>query len=298
LGAPDFPTGGFPLPTTGEPEAVLTEDIVRDELRFLDDPAAETPASLPQTSLWLGKAWQHHVLDEEMDVLAESVTDTQPGMPADWSPATSRAWALKVQSAWREAKYALLDEDPIADETFGSDKNSPLMARTVSKAAAGAAGAAGSIRQLPGVAKAPVSTLRTLTLGGYRVVTLTRGVARLSIIAGAVMLVIGVAAAVQSATIFGVTGLILASIGGYLIALGTWQFSSRLLFALISLTIVGAVLALATPVVRHWLFGTEKAPGLVGANAYWVGAEWWHPLIIVGALVLAIAALSSARPHR
>ncbi|WP_237049936.1 wax ester/triacylglycerol synthase family O-acyltransferase, partial [Mycobacterium tuberculosis] len=41
-------------------------------------------------------------------------------------------------------------------------------------------------------------TLRTLTLSGYRVVSLTKGIARSTIIAGALLLVLGVAAAIQS----------------------------------------------------------------------------------------------------
>lgn len=48
-------------------------------------------------------------------------------------------------------------------------------------------------------------------------------------------------------------------------------------FALLSFSVVGAVLALATPVVREWLFGTQQQPGWVGTHAYWLGAQWWHP---------------------
>lgn len=128
-----------------------------------------------------------------------------------------------------DAKYALLNENPIAGETFASDKGSPLMAHTVAKAAATAAGAAGSVRQLPSVLKPPLITLRTLTLSGYRVVSLTKGIARSTIIAGALLLVLGVAAAIQSVTVFGVTGLIAAGTGGLLVVLGTWQVSGRLL---------------------------------------------------------------------
>jgi hypothetical protein len=130
------------------------------------------------------------------------------------------------------------------------------------------------------------------------VVSLTKGIARSTIIVGAVLLVLGVAAAIQSATLLGVTGLIMAGTGSYLIVLGTWQFSSRLLFALLSATLVGAVLSLATPVAREWLFGNEKHPGLVGANAYWLGAQWWHPLIVVGAIALGVTVIAAAKPGR
>lgn len=280
------------------PESSAALQSLRDELAFLDDAAMPLPPSLPNTSMWLAQAWQQRVLDEELDGLANTVLDPQPGKTPDWSPTTSRTWATKVLAANPgKAKYALLNEDPVAAETFVSDKGSPLMAHTVAKAAATASGAAGSVRQLPSVVKPPVATLRTLTLGGYRVVSWTKGVARSIIIAGAVLLVLGTAAAIQSVTVFGVTGLIMAATGSYLVVLGTWQFSSRLLFVLLSTTLVAAVLSLATPVVRHWLFGDKTHPGLVGANAYWLGTQWWHPLIVVGALALGVSLVAVAKPR-
>jgi hypothetical protein len=300
LGAPDFPSSGYRLPAVGGgSDQNLTEQMLLDELAFLDDPSTATPPSIPRTSLWLAQAWQRRVLDEELDGLANTVIDPQPGERPDWSPARSRTWAGKVLAASPgDAKYALLNEDPVASETFVTDKGSPLMAHTVAKAAATASGAAGSVRQLPSVIKPPVLTLRTLALGGYRVVSLTKGIAKWTIIVGAALLVLGVAAAIQSATLLGVTGLILAGTGGYLVVMGTWQCSSRLFFALLSLTLVGAVLSLATPVVRGWLFGNEKHPGWVGANAYWLGAQWWHPLLVVGAIALGITVIAVAKPGR
>ncbi len=301
LGAPAFPTGGYRLSAPGVvPEQLLTLDSVLGELTFLDDPSIEMPASLPNTSMWLAQAWQQRVLDEELDVLAKAVLNPEPGKKPDWSPAKSRAWAEKVRAASPgAAKYAHLDEDPVAGETLASDKTSPLMARTIAKAAATASGAFGSIRQLPGVLKPPVTTLRTLTLGGFRVVTYTKGVARLTIMAGAALLVLGVAAAIQDDTLFGFTGLIMAATGGYLIVMATWQISSRLLFALLSMTLVLAVFALATPVVREWLFGTKGDPGIVAEHFYWIGAEWWHPLVVVFAIALVVSVIAAAMPsHR
>jgi hypothetical protein len=90
----------------------------------------------------------------------------------------------------------------------------------------------------------------------------------------------------------------MAGTGGYLIAVGAWQRSSRLLFALLSVTLVVAVLSLATPVVREWLFGTEKDPGLVSAHVYWLGAQWWHPPIVVAAIALAVTVLAAVKPGR
>ncbi len=297
LGAPDFPRSGYRLHPVGDER--LTEDMLLAELAFLDDGSVAVPSSLPRTSMWLAQTWQQRVLDEELDELAGTVLDTEPGEQPDWSPAKSRTWAKKVLAAQPgPAKYALLNEDPVAAETFASDKGSALMAHTVSKTAATASGAIGSIRQLPSVLKPPLATVRTLALGGYRAVSLTRGVAKWTLITGAAMLVLGTAMAIGSATTLGALGLIAAGIGGYLVVLGTWQYSGRLVSALVSITLVGAILSLATPAVRGWLFGTATHPGWVGANAYWLGAQWWHPLIVVGAIGLGVTLVAVARPGR
>jgi patatin-related protein len=310
LGAPEFPASGYRLvpskpndennAAAGDgPNAYLTEDLLLEELAFVDEPSKEIPPSIPYTSLWLALAWQHRVLDEDLDELANSVNDPEPGKKLDWSPPRSRSWAKKVKAASpRDAKYALLNDNPVAGETLSSDKGSPLMARTIAHAAATASAAAGSVQQMPSVLKPPLATLRTVTLGGYRVVSLAKGVWRQFIIVGAALVVLGVAAAIQSATVPGVTGLALAGIGGYLIVLGTWQLSGRLLFALLSLTLVGAVLALATHVARKWLFGTQTQPGLVSAHIYWLGTQWWHPLLVVGAIALAVTVVAAAAPSR
>lgn len=299
LGAPAFPEGGYAMPAAaGSSEGTLTEDDVFSELEFLDTPGISTPASIPKTALWLAQAWQQLVLDEELDGLAKAVLDPQPGKKPDWSPTKSRTWAEKVQKTNGEAKYALLNENPVAGETLATDKGSPLMAHTITKAAATASAAAGSVRQLPGVLKPPVVTLRTMALGGYRVVSLNKGVAKSSIIFGALLLVLGIAFAIQSVAVLGVTGLAVAGTGAYLIVLGTWQVSTRLLFALLSTTLVGAVLALTVHAVRDWLFGSEKDPGLVGAHVYWLGTQWWHPLIVIGAIALALTLVAAAKPSR
>jgi hypothetical protein len=66
----------------------------------------------------------------------------------------------------------------------------------------------------------------------------------------------------------------------------------------VSMTLIVALLSLATPVVREWLFGTENYPGLVSAHVYWLGAQWWHPLILVAAIALAVTVTSAVKPGR
>jgi hypothetical protein len=80
-----------------------------------------------------------------------------------------------------------------------------------------------------------------------------------------------------------------------------WRWISRPLVPLLSVTLVGAVLSLAAPVVRRGLFGTgQKDSGVVGSHVYWLGAQWWHPLIVVVAiaLVITIVGIAVGRPGR
>lgn len=301
IGAPEFPNGGFPL-TTGDEgsEECLTEDAVRQELAFLENPDATIPDSIPKTSLWLAHVWQQRILDEELDGLATAVTEPESKKTPSRSPETSLVWAENVKrAAPGPSKYAWLNTNPVAEETFASDQGSPLMAQTLTKAAATAAAAAGSVRQLPSVLKPLATMLRTLTLAGYRMVTLSRGAPKWSIRVGAALLVLGVAAAVQNSTVVGLTGLVIALLGAYLVALGSWQSSGeptdparrkrfrRLLVAIFSITVTAALLSLATPAVRDLLFGDSKTPGFLGSHLYWLGTRWWRPFIVI----LAIAVL-------
>jgi hypothetical protein len=137
--------------------------------------------------------------------------------------------------------------------------------------------------------------MHTITLGGYRVANAAKAVPRNMIVVGLVMLALGIAAASQSASLFGITGLVAAGIGGYLVTFGTWQVSTRLLAAVVATTLTGAVAALAAPVVRRGLFGTsETDPGLVGRHVYWLATAWWHPLLAVGVLILFIVVVGLA----
>jgi patatin-related protein len=357
IGAPAIPPRGFPLPPTPDgSERAITEKTLRTELRFLDDAGVPIPSSIPMTSQWLARTWQQKVLDQELNVLANAVIDPEPGKTPDWSPTASLSWARKVLATKGDAKYALLEDNPVAKETLSSDRSSPLMAHTITKAAATTSSAARGVQQLPAVLKPTMITVQTLALAGYRVVSLTKGVARWTIEIGAALLVLGVAGAMQNVTLLGIGGLIFAWTGGYLIVLGTWQSSSkpgvlrqpkkeptgvrnclrsiktrwqnskarrslsasrtkirvrasnskiwlwlsRPLVPLLSVTLVGAVLTMAAPCARKWLFGKDQHDsGVVGGHVYWLGQQWWHPLIAVGVIALSITLVGIAvRPRR
>jgi patatin-related protein len=311
IGAPDFPEGGFPLPgADGQPTQYLTEADLTAELGFLDDPATAVPSSIPHTALWLAHAWQRRILDEELAGLADAVLDPEQSDKPDWSPATSKRWAQEVRTLNRKANdpngtraaakryYSLLNGNPVASETFATDKSSPLMAHTITKAAATAAATVGSVQQLPGALKPPLTTVRTLALGGYRVVSSTKGGAKWTITVGAILLVLGAAFAFLSPTMAGAWALIPTAIGGYAVVLATWQLSGRGVFAALSFTVVLAMFALTTARVRTYLFGSKGENGVIASHIYWFGTQWWYPLIPIIAVVLIVALASAINPRR
>jgi Protein of unknown function (DUF3376) len=301
FGAPELPDASTAASSAdGTSDEDLTKETLLDELDFLNDPST-TPSSIPKMSLWLAQVWQQRVLDDEMDVLARTVTDPQSEKPTDWSPPESRQWAADVlAAAGADAKYALFQRNPVAKETFASDKGSPLMARTLTKAAATASAAVGSVQQVPSVVRPPLTTLRTLTLGGYRVVSATKGCAKRSIFIGAAFLVLGIAFAIQSTSWAGVPALTMIAIGSYLVVLAAWQLSSRVIFAVLSVTILLAAIAPSIKPVATWLFGEKGSPGsgVVGRHLYWLSDDWTHPLILELVFIGAIIVLGIAHPDR
>ncbi len=286
--------GAVPLPS-GPPlaEGMANRERVEAELAFLDETRIPMPKSLPLTSMWLATAWQHRVVEDELPALARVVVGA-PGAPTDRSPSPTMTWARKVLEPGADLDV-LLRTCPIPQETFKTDMGSPLMVHTLAKAAATTSGAVSSVRQVPGPVRPAVTTMHTITLGGYRVANAAKAKPRHMIVVGLVLLALGIAAASQSASLFGITGLVAAGIGGYLVTFGTWQVSTRLLAALVATTLTGAVAALAAPVVRRGLFGTsETDPGLVGRHVYWLATAWWHPLLAVGVLILFIVVVGLA----
>ena len=229
------------------------------------------------------------VAGDNLIALARQTGPVGPPEPADWSPPTSQAWAREVFSVGADLP-ALLASNPVPDETFSTDRGSPLMARTLTKALATATAAVASVGQPPLMFRSVISTARTVTLGSYRVVSDLRGHARLVILVGLIMLALGVAAAVQSTAVLGIGGLIVAVLGGYLVVIATWQVSSRLLGALIGFTVTAAIGSLAVTPVRHALFGTSpEHSGWLGQHLYWLGAAWWHPLAVIAVLIVLVS---------
>jgi hypothetical protein len=297
---------GAPPPLTGSP---VTEAAIKGELAFLDEPGQPVPSSLPLTSLWVARAWQQIIATSEITALASLITGKPiPGEgqaaialgPPDRSPPSTVTWARKVLEQG-SVPAAFLDSCPVPDETFTTDRGTPLMVRTLTKAAATTTAAVASVGEIPGPVRPATTTARTIALGAYRITSAAKGVPRTMIIWGLVLLALGIAAASQSSDIFGIGGLVIGGVGAYLVTFGAWQWSRRLLSALVAVTLTGVVAALATPMVRRGLFGTSKTDsGALGRHVHWLATAWWHPLLALGILFLliVIAGVATRSPRR
>lgn len=307
FGPPDFPDEGYCLPGGGSAsDQKIDRQTVLNELAYLDDPRKMVPSSLPCTSMWVAQAWQRRILDDELTGLASTVLESPDGTSApDWSPPDSKAWAKSVLAAQPDDKqsnqskqpestgyYVKLNDNPVAKETFKSDEPSPLMAKTLSKAAATTAAAVSSVRQLPPAVKPPLQTLRTVSLAVYRSVGLTKGFPRREIRIGAALLVLGVAFAIQSSVVIAAVGLSMAAVGGCLVALATWQSLLQRFVALLSIIVVVLVLAPACPGIAGKLFGTGiKDVGWLGRHVYWLGTEPGHYLVVLGIVAAGVTVI-------
>jgi hypothetical protein len=122
--------------------------------------------------------------------------------PVDRSPQKRATGPRKVLE--KNADFdALLGSCPVPRETLSSDRGSPLMVRTLAKAASTTTATVSSVRQIPGPVRPAVTTAHTLALGGYRVTNTVKAVPRYLILSGTVLLALGIAAATQSAILFG-----------------------------------------------------------------------------------------------
>jgi hypothetical protein len=194
----------------------------------------------------------------------------------------------------------LLAACPVSHETPETELGTPLMVRTTSKAAAVAAAAVNALPQLPGPVRPFTSAVRTVTLAGYRVINLAQGWPRRMILAGLALLLVGGVPATGQSTLFGLTGALAAAVGGYLLVFGAWQTSRTLLAAVLSATVAGAAGSLTLPSVRRALFGTDRArAGWLNDRVFWLGQQWWHPLIGLAVLLVlpAVLGMLLARPR-
>ncbi|SDJ10649.1 patatin-related protein [Frankineae bacterium MT45] len=308
-----IPVQGYPLPprglsNTGAPaDSVLTRADIEKELAYLDDRSMPAPASLPLTSLWVARAVQETIAAEELPNVAATILGgaapsasrvtkivPQDGAKPNVAP-TAVQWASDVTKlhAAPEAAAAVvalkLPSCPVPEETFKSELGTSLLTRTTTHAAATVTAAVSSVQQIPSVVRPVLTSMRTVTLTGYRASTLVDPAPKRLAMIGAGALVLGVAAAIQQSAVFGLPGLLLAITGTYCLAIAAWGASKMLLISFLSLLLLAGIGSLAIPTVRRYLFGTSPSEdGWIGQHIYWIGENWWHPFVVLGALVFLL----------
>ncbi|MFF5808661.1 patatin-like protein [Streptomyces sp. NPDC012746] len=301
----------WPVQSPGEPEVLLTERMIREELSYLDHPAKPVPASLPFTSLWVAARWQQWIAANELPVIAEHMLSTPATRHDPWarevlgaagrldvavaaaqaatSGVRSRNWsqeqrklmksACKPGAAAKPAKAAELAGKlatcPVPEETFAKELGQPLFTRTVTKALATATGALTSVKEPPASVKPFFSSARTVTMAGHRAAGLTSGSPRVLTVLGLVCIAVAIWAMSGETAFLGLTGAVLMATGLLLFGLAAWGWSRRL-FPAVAAMATAALIVFAATFGRHWLFGeTSETPPPGGtepkADVGWVG---------------------------
>jgi predicted acylesterase/phospholipase RssA len=263
------------------PELDEPDQAIRAELAYLNaDASIPVPVSLPRMAIWLAQAWQRPIADDELDLLAEEIL-----APGSWSPVSSVSWANRVKKA--DPKYPLLQECPVSKETLDTDRPSPLMARTASKAIATATSTVAGIKQLPTGVRPILSTARTVTTGAFRIVSTSNGKARWLILIGAVIAVIAGLLVPQFDNVIGPILLGVAAAGVCVMAVGVWQRLGKRVAIIIGIILTAGIVSLTLHPVQTYLFGTtSQNSGEVGSNIHWLSGAWWRPLLTLAILLL------------
>ena len=219
-------------------------DLLED-LAFLDDTGIVIPGGLPRLSLAVASAIQREIAKEELRSVAAQIQNGEDPVSAN-----ERRWlADYTATSGNDAHIpTLLAHCPIPDETLTEehDRATPLFLRTATKSAAVATSALTAF-QKPPASLAPAFTIaRTITRTAWVATDRTHGNRRLSLLAGVLLMVLGIAALVSHSLLLGVPGLAALGAGVLVVAIATWRSVPR---------IVGAVLALALVVLAAapWL---------------------------------------------
>jgi patatin-related protein len=297
-------------------QAGLPGDCLEQDLAFLDDHSAEIPVSLPNSAIFVAQAWQNLIAASELPTIGEQInTDNGHDPSLIGTPAAAKQkpppdrWAttmhnLKHQAAAPEEFARQLPWCPVRQETLAGELRTPAFARLATKAAAVATAAATAAPETPGAIRPVLTSARTVTRTGYMVTKVTGGTAWKTLLAGAVLALVGGVMATQGMMVVGLTGTIVALVGLYLIVLGAWEFRRGALGALVAVTVVALVASLTLHWTRFELWGTGKtsSSGLVPRDVLpWLSSTWWGGLAILGGILLIGVLLSRiprARPPR
>ena len=287
--------------TLGIPSG-LDGDCLAADLRFLDQPEAPIPVSLPNSALFLAQAWQDLIAADELPAIAQQ-------MNADAGHALTNGWASEVLTMHEKdkppAEFAgKLALCPVRGESLAADLRTATFAKLATKAAAVATAAVSSAPEVPGAVRPVLASARTVTRTGYLAAKATGGRAWWMLLLGLVLTVIGGVLATQGMIVVGVTGTALALAGLYLMAMGAWGIHRGLLGALAGLTALALAGSLTLSWVRTKVWGTAQrgSTGLVPAHVLpWLRSSWWGGLALIGGiLVLAslISVITRRRPRR
>ncbi|HEX3539192.1 MAG TPA: patatin-like protein [Acidimicrobiales bacterium] len=310
---------------------------IDQELAFLDDDLVPVPVSLPATSLWVARAVQELIAARELvevasqmlrqpgrgdgswptDVLnaagtaAHATAAAQAAVAAVADGRSPRAATKEVRAAASSQGHgaaaigdptqvvALLRSNPVCRQTFGDELGSPLLTKTLAKAVAVVAAVIPAAVANPPSALTPLfSTLRTVTLTGYRAVNVTGTAPRRMIFGGVGLTAVGFVLASRQSTVLGFTGGVMMLVGLYLAVFGAWSFKRGLLSALAAVTAVAALVIACLPATRDWLLGRENNSNqgwVVRTVLPWLRNSWWGLLAVLGFVVLVSVAISYLR---
>ena len=284
----------------------LPGDCLDADLAFLDNHDADIPVSLPNSALFIARAWQNLIAANELPAVAERMVADGGRLPGKQAMSTPPdAWVTRVfnlrNSNASAAEFAReLQRCPVRQETLAGELRTPAFARLAAKAAAVVTAAVATAPEAPGAVRPVLSSARTVTRTGYLATKVTNGSGWITLLAGVLLAVIGVVLATQGMLAVGLSGTIVALVGAYLIALGAWGIHRG------ALTAIAAITALAVPVLLtvHWvrieLWGNGKDinNGWVPRDVLpWLRDNWWAGLAVLGG-VIVLAILISLIPRR
>jgi patatin-related protein len=283
--------------------AGLPGDCLEQDLDFLNDPAATIPVSLPNSALFLARAWQERIAANELPTIAEQMA-ADGGHP----PKSPDPWVTRVRRAKDTGSAAdlaaLLPTCPVRQETLAGQERTPAFLQLASKAAAVATAALTVAPEVPKPIRPILTTVRTVTRTGYLAMKAVGGNSRYALLVGLGLAIVGIVLATQGTVIIGLTGTVVALVGLYLIAFGAWGISRGLLGALIGFTAAVAVGALAVPWVRTELWGKNGSAkdGWFPRDVLpWLRDNWWAGLALLGGIILLAVLLNllprSRAPH-
>ena len=215
------------------------------------------------------------------------------------------AWVTDVlnlkQSNAAPAEFARqLPRCPVRQETLAGELRTPAFARLAAKAAAVVTAAVAVAPEAPGAVRPVLASARTVTRTGYQATRVTGGSGWKTLLAGVLLVVIGVVLATQQMMVVGLTGTIIALVGAYLIALGAWGIHRGVLGALVAITALALPVLLTLSWVRTRLWGAkqESKSGWVPMHVLpWLRDSWWAGLAVLGSIIL-LAVLISLIPKR